>query len=174
MDIDYSGFYNKEIYLKTIQWIYRPPKRSVIIRTSIFVVFGILYVFTIINAFKNEGISSFETARIMRHLITFSILGYIVFQPYISAYRKSTELWNDPIIRGKITGVVSTLGVRVGAMKEPLVWDKFIKVNKTPDSIALLTASSMFVLLQKDFFRDEQDWKIVNGIVDAKVQEVIE
>jgi hypothetical protein len=174
MEIEYSGFYNKEIYFKTIYWIYKPSTRSLIIRTSIFIIFSILYILTIIAALQDAESSSFELARIVRHLITFLILGYIVFQPYISAYRKSSYLWKDPVIRGKIIGRISSIGIIIGAMEEPLTWDKFIKVNKTQESIALLTASRMFVLLQKDFFRDEQDWKMVNGIIDTKVQEVIE
>jgi hypothetical protein len=32
----------------------------------------------------------------------------------------------------------------------------------------------MFVLLQRSFFRDEQEWKLVQNIVAQKVQEVSE
>jgi hypothetical protein len=47
-------------------------------------------------------------------------------------------------------------------------------VNKTPEAITLLTASGMFVLLQRSFFKEERDWKRVQNLVDTKVQEVIE
>jgi hypothetical protein len=46
--------------------------------------------------------------------------------------------------------------------------------HTNPTSITLLTASRMFVLLQRSFFTEERDWKRIQGIVDAKVQEVIE
>ena len=84
------------------------------------------------------------------------------------------ELWNDPVIRRNLTGRVSTIGVIIDPMKDWLTWDKFVKVNRMPDATVLLTASSMFVLLQRDFFKTEQDWKMVQNIVDTKVQEVIE
>ena len=174
MDIEFSGYYNKDIYYKTIRWIYRPSNRSIFLRFATFLIFGALYAATTVNAFQTEGVSSFEVTRIFRHLITFLILGYIVFQPYINSYRKSSELWTDPEIRRKLTGRVSTIGVIIDPMKDWLIWDKFVKVHKAPEGIALLTASRMFVLLQRDFFANEQDWKMIENIVAAKVQEVIE
>jgi hypothetical protein len=174
MDIAFSGFYKKDIYFRTIRWIYKPTTSSLIIRIAAFVIFGALYTATIVNSFQGEGASSFELVRMGRHLITFLILGYILFLPYVNSYRKSSELWNDPVIRKNITGRVSTMGIIIDPMKDWLTWDKFIKVNNQPDSIALLTASRMFVLLQRDFFQDEQDWKMLQNMVAAKVQEVIE
>jgi len=174
VDIAFSGFYKKDIYFRTIWWIYKPSTSALIIRIAAFLLFGALYTATIINSFKADGASSFEVARMVRHLITFLILGYILFQPYINSYRKSSELWNDPVIRRNITGRVSTTGIIIDPMKEWLTWDKFVKVNHQLDSIALLTASRMFVLLQRDFFQDEQDWKMFQNMVAAKVQEVIE
>ena len=174
MEIEFSGYYQKDIYFKAIRWIFRPSNKALILRVGAFVIFAALYIANIGIAFQQEGGSSFEMARIGRHLITFLILGYILLQPYINSYRKATELWNDPVIRRNITGRVSTMGVMIDPGKEWMPWVQFVKVNKTPEAITLLTASSMFVLLQRSFFREERDWKMVQSIVDTKVQEVIE
>ena len=174
MEIEFSGYYQKEIYFSAIRWIYKPSKKALILRVGLFVVFSALYAAAIVSAFREEGASSFEIARTFRHLITFLILGYILVQPYINSFRKATELWNDPVIRRNITGRVSTMGVMIDPMKDWLTWDKFVKVNNTPQAITLLTASGMFVLLQRSFFRDDRDWKMVQNIVDTKVREVIE
>jgi hypothetical protein len=174
MEIEFNGYYQKDIYFKVIRWIYRPSNKSLILRIGAFVIFTVLYALTIITTFQEEGTSSFELARIGRHLITFLILGYILLQPYINSYRKATELWNDPVIRRNITGRVSTMGVMIDPRKDWMTWDQFVKVNKTPEAITLLTASGMFVLLQRSFFKEERDWKMVQNIVDTKVQEVIE
>ena len=174
MDIEFSGYYEKDIYFRTIRWIYRPSRKALILRIAVFVIFAGLYAATIIATLQEEGASSFELVRIGRHFITFAILGYILLQPYIHSYRRAAELWNDPMIRRNITGRVSTMGVIIDPMKDWMTWDKFVKVNNTPEAITLLTASGMFVLLQRSFFRDERDWKMVQGIVDTKVQEVIE
>lgn len=132
------------------------------------------YTANIVFAFEEEGASSFEIARIGRHLITFLILGYVLLQPSINSYRKATELWNDPVIRRTITGSVFTMGVMIDPGKNGTTWEQFVKVNKTPEVITLRTASGMFVLLQRSFFKEERDWKLVQNTVDTKVQEVTE
>lgn len=174
MDIEFSGHYIKDIYFRTIRWIYKPSRQSSILRIAAFVIFGGLYIATIVGAFQEEGVSSFEMARMGRHLITFLVLGYILFQPYINSYRKATELWSDPLIRRKLTGRVSTIGVIIDPMKDWMTWEQFVKTFRSSEAIALLTASRTFVLLQRSFFKDDQDWKLVQNIVDSKVQEVIE
>lgn len=174
MEIEFSGRYDKDLYFQAIRWIFTPSKKAWLLRLAAFVVFSALYIVTIIGAFQQDNASSFELARIGRHLITFLILGYILLQPYISSYRKASELWNDPVTGRNITGRVSPMGVMIDPMKDWLTWDKFVKVNRTPAAITLLTASRVFVLLQRSFFKDEQDWKMVQNLVNSRVQEVIE
>ena len=174
MEIEFSGHYIKDIYFQAIRWIYRPSKLSLLLRIGAFVIFAALYILNIVLTLQEGDTSSFELARIGRHLFTFLLLGYVVVQPYISAYRKATELWNDPVIRRNITGRVSTMGVMIDPGKDWIPWEQFVKVNKTPEAITLLTASRMFVLLQRSFFKEERDWKMVQNLVDTRVQEVIE
>jgi len=174
MDIEISGYYNKDIYFKTIRWIYKPSRNTLILRIAVFVIFGGLYIASIVLASRGGDASVFELSRLGRHLITFLILGYVLLQPYINSQRKAMELWNEQSIRRNLTGRVSTLGVIFDPMKDWLTWDKFVKVNRMPDAVALLTASRVFALLQRDFFQTEQDWKMVQNIIDTKVQEVIE
>ena len=174
MDIEFSGHYNKDIYFRTIRWIFKPSRNAQILRVAVFVIFGALYATNVILAIQEAGASAFETARLGRHLFTVVLLGYILLQPYVNSYRRAMQLWNDPVIRRNLTGRVSTIGVIIDPMKDWLTWDKFVKINRMPDAIVLLTAANMFVLLQRDFFKTEQDWKMVQNIVDTKVQEVIE
>jgi hypothetical protein len=174
MEIEFSGYYQKDIYFNTIRWIYRPSRSALLIRIGFFVIFAVLYGIVIVNTFQAEEKSSFEIARIFRHLITFLILGYIIVQPYISSYRRATELWNDPVIRRNITGRVSTMGIMIDPMKDWIFWEKFVKVNKTPEAITLLTASGTFVLLQRSFFKEDRGWKMVQNLVDTRLQQVIE
>lgn len=173
MEIEYSGYYQKGIYFRAIRWIYQPSKRSFVIRIAISVIFTALYAASIYFAFQEQKTSSFELARTGRHLITFLALGYILLQPSLSSHRRASQLWNDPVIRRNITGKVSSMGIMIDPMKDWMPWSQFVKVNKTPEAITLLPASGTFVLLQQSFFKDQRDWKIVQDIVDAKVQEVI-
>ena len=174
MEIEFNGCYQKDIYFRAIRWIYQPSQKSLFIRIAAFFLFTVLYAATIYFAFREESTSSFELVRIARHLITFLILGYILLQPYISSYQRASQLWKDPVIRRNITGRVSSMGVMYNPMKDWMPWSQFVKVNKTPDAVTLLTTSGTFVLLQRTFFKEERDWKMVQDIVNTKVQEVIE
>jgi len=174
MEIEFRGQYTKSIYFQAIRWIYRPSKKSLITRVAVFVLFGSLYITMVVTAFQEEGMSAYETSRIFRHLITFLLLGYVLFQPAISAYRKANELWGDPIVRRNIAGRVSSLGVIIEPIKDWMLWESFIKTHKTSEHIVMLTASRTFVLLQRSFFKDGQDWKLLQSMVTQKVQEVIE
>ena len=174
MEIEFSGEPTKDIYFKAIQWIYKPSKKSTIIRIAVFVVFTAAYIVLVVTAFQQEQVSAFESAKLIRHLFTFLILGYILFQPAITSYRKAAELWKDPSSQRHRTGRVSPLGVVIHPMKDWMRWETFIRMENKPDYIVLFTASRMFVLLQHSFFRNEQDWKLAQNMVTQKVQEVTE
>ena len=83
MDIEINGYYNKDIYFKTIRWIYKPSNKTLLLRIAIFLIFGGLYVANIILSYQKGDISTFEYSRFGRHLITFLILGYILLQPLV-------------------------------------------------------------------------------------------
>ena len=174
MDIEFRGQYSKDIYYKAIHWIYKPSRKSLIIRVVAFVIFTSLYIALIVMSVQEEGPSSYEASRMLRHFFTFAILGYVIFQPAITARRKANELWNDPIVHRVLTGRVSPLGVIIDPGKDWMSWESFIKINRSSDFIVLLTASRMFVLLQRSFFRDEQDWKMAQSLINSKVRPVIE
>lgn len=174
MEIEFSGQPNKDIYFKAIRWIYKPTKKSTMIRVAVFVGFTALYLVVVFGAIQEGDTSTYEISRLIRHLITVLLLGYILVQPAINSYRKASSLWSDPSSRRHRTGRVSPLGVVIDPLKDWMKWETFTRVESKPDYIVLLTASRMFVLLQRSFFRDEQEWKLVQNMVAQKVQEVSE
>lgn len=174
MEITFSGQPDKEIYFKAIRWIYKPSKKSVWIRSVVFVGFTALYLVVMFGAFQSDETSAFEISRLIRHLFTVLLLAYILVQPAINSYQKANGLWNDPSSRRPRTGRVSPLGVIIDPMKDWMKWETFTRVESKPEYIVLLTASRMFVLLQQSFFRNEQEWKLVQNMVAQKVQEVSE
>lgn len=174
MEIEFGGQPDKEIYFKAIRWIFKPSKKSVWIRSAIFVGFTALYLAVAFGAFQSDGVSAFEISRLVRHLFTVLLLAYILVQPAINSYQKANSLWNDPSSRRFRTGRVSPLGVRIDPMKDWMKWETFIRIESAPDYIVLLTASKMFILLQRSFFIDEQEWKLMQNMAAQKVQAVAE
>ena len=172
MDIEFRGELTKDIYFKAIRWIYKPSKKTMLIRAAVFVVFSLLYLVLIVAAIQKEGNSAYETSRLLRHLFTFLLLAYILLQPTISAYRKANTLWNDPGVPHTRAGKVSSLGILQAPQTEWMNWDTFTRVHQTPEFIILLTPAGKFFLLQRSFFRDEQEWKLVQSIVESKTRPV--
>lgn len=171
MEIEFRGELTKDIYLDAIRWIYKPSKKTMLIRAMVFVIFSVLYLVLIVAAFQKEGNSAYETSRLLRHLFTFLLLAYILFQPTISAYRKANALWKDPGVPHARAGKVSSLGLLHAPKTDWMNWDSFTRVHQTPEFIVLLTPAGFF-LLQRSFFRDEHEWKLVQSMVESKTRPV--
>ena len=56
MEIEFNGYYQKNIYFKSIRWIYRPTSKELLLRVGAFVIFTLLYVANIVIAFQEQGI----------------------------------------------------------------------------------------------------------------------
>ena len=83
-----------------------------------FALFGALYAAMIVVNSQEEARSALETWRLIRHLLTLLVLGYLVFQPYITAYRTASRLWKDPLVRRRLAGRVSSLGIQYAPSQE--------------------------------------------------------
>lgn len=173
MEFEFSGQHDKATYFRAIRWIYKPSRRDLIIRIAAFVAFLVLYVALIATAVK-EDVSISESARIFRHFLTFLILAYFLFQPYIKSYQTASRLWQDPLIQRKINGRISTIGIQIAPSNDWMAWDQFVKVYKSEDVVVLLTAARLFVILPRNFFRDDNDWKMLQSFIASKVKQVIE
>jgi hypothetical protein len=174
MEIEFSGQHDKPTYFKAVHWIYRPSQRDFIIRVSVFAVFSAVFAAIVVVALQKEGGEPFEFLRLARHLITFIIIAYLIFQPHLKGYQMATRLWQDPIIRRKLSGRVSSMGVQFDPSHDWMGWDQFAKVYKSNDLVVLLTAARLFVVLPRSFFRDDHDWKMFQELVNSRVQQVIE
>jgi hypothetical protein len=173
MELEFNGKYDQPTYFKAVSLAYRPSKRSLITRIFAFILFGVLYAALIVVNSQEEIRSALEVAGLFRHLLTLLVLGYLVFQPYITAYRTASRLWKDPLVRRQLTGRISSLGIQYAPSPDWIHWDHFIKVHKTPGLVVMLTAARNFVALPRTFFESDQDWVILNQMIDSRVQEAV-
>jgi hypothetical protein len=128
----------------------------------------------VVASLKEDGVSTFEFSKIARHLITFLILAYFIFQPYLKSYQTASRLWQDPVIRRNLSGHVSSLGIQFNPSNEWMAWDQFVKIYKSTDLVVLLTAARLFVILPRKFFQSDKDWQMLQSLIGSKVKEVIE
>jgi hypothetical protein len=173
MELEFNGQYDQPTYFKAVSLVYRPSRRSLLTRIFVFILFGAMYAVLIAGNSQEVTRSTLEVARLFRHLLTLLLLGYLVFQPYITAYRTAARLWKDPVVRRRLAGRISSLGIQYAPSQEWIGWADFIKVHKTPGLVVLLTAARNFVALPRTFFGSDQDWVILNQMIDSRVQEAV-
>lgn len=174
MELEFAGQHDKSTYFKAVHWIHRPSRRDFIIRVGIYAVFAAFYAALVVPSFKVDGASALEFPNIVRHLIIFLVLAFLIFQPYLKTYQTAFRLWQDPVIRRKISGRVSPEGIQFDPSKEWTTWDQFVKVYKSPDLMVLLTISRMFITLPRSFFRDDNEWEMLQNMVVSQVKQVVE
>jgi hypothetical protein len=172
MDIEFQGQYDKDTYMKAVSLISQPSRRSTIIRVITFVVFAGLYIGYILPLTDGGSVTTFEMSRLFRHFITFALLGYIIFQPFIVAYTRAKRMWNDLSAKNKVYGALSNQGITIGrAGNLNLPWDRFAKLRRGEDFVVMMTADKNMLILLKGFFENESVWNRAVQLIENKVVE---
>jgi hypothetical protein len=175
MEIEFYGKYDKADFYQAVALVNKPSRRSTIIRIGIVVILTALYAIYFVSMATKENLSTFDVARAGRHVISIGIILYFLLQPYISAYQAATKLWKIPAVQAPFGGFVSSQGITynlANGRKERL-WDQFAKIQKNDKFIALLTPDGALSLLPRSFFKNENDWKIVQQWANYKVIEAV-
>ncbi|HEY9087675.1 MAG TPA: hypothetical protein VIO36_05860 [Anaerolineaceae bacterium] len=167
MDIEFQGEYTKEQYFRAVRLAGRPSKRSLIWRIAIFVLFAGLLIAYAVAAGQDGERTAAESTRLVRYLVTGGLLAYFVAAPFIKTEQTAAKLWSDPLVRRRLSGYVSGLGITVGSYTEP--WEKFAWKYLTDDLVVLVTGERTMSLLPRSFFRDEADWRAFREMVDHRV-----
>lgn len=167
MEIEFEGAYTKEQYFRAVRLAGRPSKLSIAWRAALLLLFIGLLIASIVAANEAGGMTAAQTGRLVRHLLTGALLTYFLAAPFITIERTAAKLWSDPLVRRRLSGYVSGLGVTVGNYTEP--WDKFAWKHQTDDLMVLVTADRTMSLLPRSFFRDDADWRAFLKMVEARV-----
>ena len=174
MDIEFHGQYSKDILFKALSLINKPSKRSAILRILLFIVFLSIYIPLVVMVANNEDRSSYEVYRLIRHFLTIIVLGYFIFQPYISSYFTASRLWNTSVMRKPVSGVISSQGITYSSSpsNEIISWENFSKVCKSEDIIAMTFPGKLPLIFSRSFFNNAEDWAKFQKLVEYKIKEV--
>jgi len=167
MEIEFQGQYTKEEYLCAIRTIGKPSKWGMALRILFLLLSVSLVIYYAVTTIQGGGFSGAETSRLIRYLITMSILGYLVAKPYLDIRATAAKLWNDPLVQRRIRGRVDSLCVTYENYTQN--WDGFAYKLVADDMVILMTADRTMSLLPRHFFRDENDWRIFRQLVDQRV-----
>jgi hypothetical protein len=175
MEIEFHGQYDKQIFFKAVALANRPSQRNIIIRIASGLVFLSIYIayFTVVAT--KDSYSTADVFRAGRHLITFLIVGYFLFQPFISSRITASRLWEDPNIRKTFRGRISSMGISYiySTSENDLKWESFIRGRKGDDFVVLLTADGVLSVFPQAFFINDNEWRKFQQLVESKVKEPI-
>ena len=169
MDIEFKGQYEKQQYFKAISLAGRPSKRGLILRVLIFAGFTGVFIWLVVTTVLDIGSSGLDIPRVFRHMITALILAYFIFRPYVNIYLTANKLWNDPITRREISGIVSNQGVSYEAAE--VKWDEYAIKRLTADMVVLVTADRRMTFLPRNFFNSDGDWNRFTQLVELHIVE---
>jgi len=172
MEIEFRGQYSKSILHKGVALINKPSLRSTVFRIILFVGFFLLYISLAVSVFQDESRTTFEIGRLVRHLFTILLLGYIALQAYISAYITASRLWKAPAMQKPIAGKVSSQWITLYSSKSEanMGWEKFAKVAKAEEMVVMLIPNGFPLILPQEFFGNGNDWHRFQQIVDYKTR----
>jgi hypothetical protein len=166
MEIEFSGNYDRSTFFQAVALLNRPTRRKTVNRIVILALFVLMYTayFTILAPPEDPTTG---LPRIIWHLVVALIVVYLLLLPYISAYREASRIWKYPTVRDPSSGFVTEQGItyNLASGQKTRPWVEFSKIKLTDSFIAMLTPDGTFSLLQRDFFKTDQDWQTISEFV---------
>lgn len=174
MEIEFAGRYDRETVFQAVRLANKPSRLSSVLRIGSAILLAGLFAGYLIAFFRSGQISSTEIVQAGRLLLTVPFILYIVLQPYLSSRRLAGKIWKDPAMRMPVTGTISGQGIRyLSSTQSPreMDWSLFAKRQVVEDLIVLLTADGLLSFFPRNFFKTENDWRVVLQWVNARVAE---
>lgn len=174
MEIEFAGKYDRRIFFRAVAELTRPTRRKAVNRIVVLALFVMIYTayFTVL-APPEDPSSGFP--RIVWHVLVAALVIYLLFLPAISAYREAARVWKIPAVQDPSSGFVTEQGITYhmpdGQKVRP--WFEFSRIRVTEEFLAMLTRDGTFSLLQRDFFKTDQDWNTVLEWARIHVDEAV-
>ena len=168
MEIEFKGRYNKAQFFKGVYLAAKPSNTSTVLRVVAFLVFAGVLIALAVTTYQDDP-AGFQISRLPRHFGTALILGYLAFQPFISMFFTARGLWDDQMAQNTLYGKVTNQGITLGGY--PQTWDRFVLKRFSEEFVVLQTTNRSYTLLQRNFFKAEEDWHRVVKLIEHKVVE---
>lgn len=166
MEIKFEGKYDKDTFFKAVRLANQPTRRQgrflVIMGAFALIAIGLLLV---------RVIESGDVTSSLILLIAAIALGVGVGWSYGRAYFTARRLWSNPGTRRALSGSMTNQGIRyvLDVGTNTIRWDRFIRVRRSQDFVALVREDGLLVLFPRGFFHSEGDWRKFNRLVEQKV-----
>jgi hypothetical protein len=164
MEIDFEGQYEQKQYLRAIKMVLTPSKRSTLVRIAIFIAILAVVLFLYFHGMQDGDFGEIDSNRFKLASFFGLMLTVYMVVPYLGINRTAERLWKKPSVQKVKTGKITDEGITYGDRLK--TWDSYIRKYIFKDMVLLITADEGMSLLQRNFFKDEMDWKRFLQMVD--------
>jgi hypothetical protein len=166
MEISFRGQYDKDLFFRSVMLANQPPKNRRLVRSFLLVFILFATVVLILRMFETGDILDNAT-----YIVVVMILGAFLARSYVQPYLGARSMWANPLVRRKMTGVVTKYGItyQLEVGNNEILWERFNRVRKVNNLITLVTREGLLVIFPRVFFKNESDWRRFERLVDTRI-----
>ena len=171
MEITFYGTYDKQMFHEALRLTEKRSVLNAVLRysalgLSLLIIGGSLY------GWITEGMNQSEIGRLLRNLITASLIGYYYFDGIIARNRSIASLFRSGPGR-TMQGNADLEGITIGPQehKVTIKWDRFVSKGEKDGLFALMTIDGSVAVFNSHFFATESDWQRFRQMANQRVIE---
>lgn len=166
MEIPFRGQYDKELFFKSVRLANQPPGNRRFVR-AFMVVFVVVAIVVLVSRLIETG----DLLGNATYIALVMLIGAFLLHSYLQPQLAAREMWNNPSVRQKLTGVVTKKGItyQFEEGKNEIPWERFFRVRKAQELTTLTTRDGLLVIFPQRFFKNNADWQRFNSLIDSKV-----
>ncbi len=166
MEVQFDGMYAREDVLKAARLHYNPSWGIVYFRVALM---GFVVLAYVLYLFLSGPIIYKDQLGII--LPTLIIL-YVIGLPFLRPYELTSKFMKDPEARNPITGQASESGLiwQTILVQSEYKWEIFKRLVSKDDLCMLYQGDSKwFILIPRNFFRNETDWNDFVSLARSRI-----
>lgn len=166
MEIIFRGQYDKDLFFRSVMLANQPPKNQRLVR-SFMLVFILAAVVVLIARLIETG----DILGNAMYIAVMMIVGAFLARSYLQPYLGARNMWANPSVRRKLSGVVTKRGIRYQLEEgdSEILWERFNRVRKVNNLVTLVTREGLLVIFPRTFFKNDADWQRFERLVDTRI-----
>ncbi len=170
MEFEFKGFLEKETFVKAILLAAKDDRKKDIVFLSI----GLLIIggFIVYIFYQHVGLHNITDYSFLKLVLPLAIIEYFLLYPFFSPYVLANKSWKDPSLQKQLSGRVTNQGIEYSGLSTTIEWSSVIEKQSSNELLILLTIDKLIVILPKNYFSSEEEWKKVILLSNYKVNKI--
>lgn len=166
--ISFDGEYTREQWSRGIRLAMLPRGGALVLRLIAIAIALGAFVLFFVSYLRGEVP---DTARVIRTVLSATLLGLWGAVPYWRAWRASIAPWRTTGSRLSLKGTITEEGISSNASGSDGVdkWESFLGAYIRDDMVVLLGSDGLATILPRTFFASDFEWQAFRHMVEFKV-----